>query len=46
MPTPLVLESSALTDIDAPVSGGVEIVPLHIVAYAAEVPTLVDGRPQ
>lgn len=45
MPTPLILESSAVVDIEAPVAAGANIVALHIVALAVPVPTLVDGRP-
>jgi hypothetical protein len=45
MPTPLVLESSVNSDIEAPVASGETVVPFHIVAFAMPAPTLVDGRP-
>lgn len=45
MPTPLVLESMVVVDIEAPLAAGVDVQPLHIVAFAAPVPVLVDGRP-
>lgn len=46
MPTPLILQSAGeLFDADTPVASDIEVVPLHIVAHAAPVPTLFDGRP-
>lgn len=47
MPTPLMLESITVVDVEPPVATStLTIVPLHIVAPSVPVPTLVDGIPQ
>lgn len=47
MPTPIVLVSTVVVDVEAPVAPTtLTVEPLHIVAQAVPVPTLVDGRPQ
>lgn len=46
MPTPLILESSAVATVVAPLDApGLMVEPLHIVSVAVPAPTLVNGRP-
>lgn len=46
MPTPLVLVTSVLVDVEPPlVAPTLVVVPLHYVAQSVPAPTLVNGRP-
>lgn len=46
MPRPLILESSEVVTLDAPVAAtSLTIVPLHIVSPSVPIPTLDHGRP-
>lgn len=45
MPTPLVLLTSEIVEVDGPVATETGVQPLHIVAVAIPGPTLVNGRP-
>ena len=47
MPTPLILVSTEVVDVDPPlVAPSLTVEPLRIVAVAVPAPTLVNGRPQ
>lgn len=46
MPTPLILTSTVIVDVEAPLlAPSITVNALHVVAMAVPTPTLVDGRP-